>query len=425
MMLIVVLVVATAMVLLQARENRRRVPRTPNDAIRRLRGPSAKVWVIIGLLLFVCVPIGTSWIGIGRRHLVPDLLPFLPLSDFGLSVLIVSGIYAVGALGLNVLIGYTGEVSFGHAAFAGVGAYLAGYLGGPLLSQLATLSIGGSVLPTIIWLPLVAVGGALISALTGPFALRLQGNYLAIVSLAVLAIGQQVFTNWQRLTGGASGRTPLPNLGLQVNSSIGIGTAFRGTAGGNVFGTLVSRNQVYFWMTWALVALCCLLVANLVRTRQGRAMMATRDHVTSAALSGVGVSSTKIRSFALSGALVAVSGAMYGSFVQSVAPNLFGLQLSIQFLVMVIVGGLGSVGATVAGATLVTALPLLINNYGAQLAWVPFLQTDPTKIGLNEANLVNILYGLAIVLLLVFQPSGLAGAYDKAKGYLRRWPMRR
>ena len=219
------------------------------------------------------------------------LTPYLMTDDFWLSVLDYAGIAAIGAIGLNLLTGYAGQVSLGHAAFIGLGAYTAGYLGSE------------HDLPFLVWLPGAALMGAFIGAVIGPFALRLRGNYLAIVTLGLVFLADHVFRNMRDVTGGNSGRS------VEATAAIGPVDFADLSFGGENF----SLNQGYFWLIWGLVGIVALLAKNIVRTRPGRALQAVRDRDVAAEVIGVSLGRTKVWAFAISSALAAMAGSLLGS----------------------------------------------------------------------------------------------------------------
>ena len=249
-------------------------------------------------------------------------LPFR-VSDYTLSVLNLAGIAAIGASGLNLLTGYCGQLSLGHAAFLGTGAYACAALHLPF--------------------PLAAAAAAAIGAVLGllvtPFAIRLRTHTLAIVTLALVFIGQHVFREWTSVTGGNAGRSDVR------------GPSLPGTP-----------DQGWFWLVWPLVAGAVLLTAAVARSRLGREMAAVRADERAAAVIGVDVARTKAAAFALSGALAAVAGALYGAYKGYVGPEDWGLLVSIQYLAMVLIGGIGTVRGPVLGALFVTALPRLVEE---------------------------------------------------------------
>ncbi|MCA1690945.1 MAG: branched-chain amino acid ABC transporter permease [Actinobacteria bacterium] len=297
----------------------------------------------------------------------------LRVSDFGLTVLVLAGIAAIGALGLNLLTGYTGQISLGHAAFLGVGAYVCAGLGG---------SLG---LPFPVWLAAAMLAGGLTGLLVSPFAVRFRGHTLAVVTLALVFVGQHGFRAWRPLTGGNAGRGDLPSPAMVEAWSL-------------------SREQGWFFLVWGLVAVVAALTANLVRSRIGRAMIAVREGEQAASVLGVNVAATKMTAFVLCGALAALAGALYGSYKQYVGPDEWSLLLSVQFLAMVLIGGAGTVSGPILGALLVTALPRVVEEVSGV---VPLL-AEGTDRGLTAAGLSQLLFGVLIVVVVVAEPRGLS-----------------
>lgn len=330
----------------------------------------------------------------------------LQLDDSWLEVLARCGVAAIGALGLNLLTGYTGQASLGHAAFLGVGTYTAAWFG---VQQ---------ELPFVVWLPLCAVLGGLAGAVIGPFALRLRGNYLAIVTLGLLYVAQYVFVNWDSLTGGPSGtRTaaPVEILGLDFDDL---------QIGAESF----TRRQGLVWLIWAVVFVVAILAKNIVRTRPGRAMQAVRDRDVAAEVIGVSLARYKISAFALASALAAVAGGLYGVVNRQVSPDAFGgvagLLLSIQYVAMIIVGGLGTIGGSIVGAVVVSGLPQVITRISTNTD-LPFVQGDAGgSSGILDVFVLNqFLFGFLIVAFLLFEPRGLAGVWLRIRRYFQGWPF--
>jgi branched-chain amino acid transport system permease protein len=327
-------------------------------------------------------------------------------SEFQIDVLNRVGYFAIGAIGLNLLTGYTGQVSLGHAFFVGVGAYVAVYFG----TQHGW--------PLLAWLPMAALLGGAIGAFVGPFALRLRGHYLAIITLGLLFLGQHVFTNWESVTGGGAGTgvtAPL-KVGPLDFADLKLGS------------TVYSRNQGLFFLIWAVVALVLLLARNIVRTRPGRALQAVRDRDLAAEIIGVSQARYKVSAFAVSSMLAAVAGGFYAVIQQYVSPTEFGGQvglfLSIQFIAIIIVGGVGTLYGSVLGAFVVGALPRLIENLSTNVD-LPFVSGD--KGGdpgfLTVFSLNQMLFGILIVAFLLFEPRGLAAVWLRVKGYFKSWPF--
>ncbi len=327
--------------------------------------------------------------------------PLAVTSDLWLSVLLFVGATAVGALGLNLLTGFTGQVSLGHAFFLGLGAYTACYLGNPPGGEPA-----GRGLPLLVWLPAAAVVPALVGLVVGPAALRLKGNYLAVVSLGLVFLGAHVFKEWESVTGGSDGTSVLPSLAVGPVDFAGIGT--------------LTRNQSLFFLVWAIVGISTLACKNLVRSRPGRAMQAVRDRDVAAEVVGVSLARYKVGAFTISSGLAGLSGALYAVVLTYIEPGTWSLPLSIQFVAMVIVGGIGTTMGGVLGALFIGALPKLVEHHSGS---IPFVARSATEEGLSLPQLNQILFGLSIVLFLVLEPRGLAALWLRAKAYLRAWPF--
>jgi branched-chain amino acid transport system permease protein len=349
----------------------------------------------------------SRWLQVGMLALL--VLYFVvpsSASEFQLGVLNQIGVFAIGAIGLNLLTGFTGQVSLGHAFFVGVGAYVASWFG---MEQ---------EWPLYLWLPACAIVGGLIGGLIGPFALRLRGHYLAIITLGLLFIGNHVFENWDSLTGGTTGTSVLPplELGPIDFNALEIG------------GDLYTRPQGMFFLVWAVVALSLLIARNIVRTRPGRALQAVRDRDVAAEIIGVSLARYKIGAFAISSAFAALAGGLYGAVAEYVSPGEFsgenGLFLSIQFIAIIIVGGVGTTFGSVLGAAVVGAMPRVIQELSGSTD-LPFVRGDAgggdgflTVFSLNQ-----MLFGILIIAFLLFEPRGLAAVWLRLKAYFKSWPF--
>jgi branched-chain amino acid transport system permease protein len=273
-------------------------------------------------------------------------------------------------------------------------------------------------MPLLVWLPMCALIGGLIGGVIGPFALRLRGNYLAIVTIGLLYIGNLIFNNWDSLTGG--------HAGTATAAPVSIGPW--DFANLHAFGQVWSRRQGLFWLVWLLVALAVLLAKNLVRSRPGRAMQAVRDQDVAAEVVGVNVALYKVGAFAVSSAFAAVAGGLFGVVQQFVSPGDFGgapgLLLSITYVAMIIVGGMGTIGGSVVGALVVVGLPNVIQQINQSNA-IPFVKSSPTATDglITVFQLNQLLYGVLIVLFLLFESRGLAAVWQRAKGYVASWPF--
>ena len=341
---------------------------------------------------------GVSRWGMAFLVLLAVLAPFR-MSDFQNSVAVYAGIAAIAAIGLNLLTGFTGQVSLGHAAFLGVGAYAGAYLGGEL------------DLPFLLWLPGAALVGALIGAVIGPFALRLRGNYLVIVTLGLVFIAQHVFENWTSVTGGQNG--------LSVTAPVKVGPVDFSHL--ELFGKTFTRDQGWFFLVWALVALVALTAKNLTRSRVGLALQAVRDRDQAAEAIGVRAARFKVLAFVLSSSLGAMAGGLYGAYQRFVHPGEFSLTLSITYIAIIVVGGVGIIFGSVVGAVFVTAIPRLIEEISPSL---PFVATDTSGGGfMTVFSLNQAIFGLLIIIFLVLEPRGFAALWLRLRLYFRTWPF--
>jgi branched-chain amino acid transport system permease protein len=303
----------------------------------------------------------------------------------------------IGALGLNLLVGTTGQLSLGHAFFLAVGAVTYTYVAG---------EPGGTANPYggLGWSPLLAmvlgvVAAGLAGLLFSPIAARLRGIYLGIASLGLVFIGEHVLNTWSSVTGGFNGRL-VPSFSL-----LGFSFGPEQTPYFAVLGVPFGQAERLWYLGLALCAVACWFARNLIRSRPGRALQTLRDSEVAAAVMGVDVRDYKAKSFLVSSMYAGLAGVLYALSIGSIAPDSFGLTLSVQFLAMIVLGGLGSVTGSVLGATFVSALPLIFQQYAGAL---PFI-VDPGEPGIVASQAAAFLYGAAIVLVVLFEPGGLAG----------------
>ena len=319
------------------------------------------------------------------------VLPFL-LPQYWLSTAVFILIAAIGALGLAVLTGRTGQISLGHAFFLGIGAYVGGYLGGDLH------------LTAALWIPAAGLVAGVIGGLVGPTALRLRGLYLAIVTIGLLYIGQHVFVNWPALTGGPGGRALAdPTFGpLQFQN------------GADVLGLGLTRDGLYYYLALLLLALGMLYVRNLDHSRVGRGMAAVRDREVAAAVLGVNVARTKVTAFIVSSAMAGLSGALFGAYLGFVVPTSWSLVLSVEYVVMIVVGGMTSLWGPLLGALFVIGLPSLLQdpNIAGSL---PFISspTNPSQGFISASDAAAVMYGVLLIVCLVLEPRGVAGLVQR------------
>jgi branched-chain amino acid transport system permease protein len=306
------------------------------------------------------------------------VLPF-GLDAFQLSTATFVLIAAIGALGLNLLTGYTGQISLGHAFFLAVGAYTAAVLG------------GNDHLTAAIWLPAAGVIAALCGALVGPTALRLRGLYLAIVTIGLVFIGQHVWFNVPAISGGPGGRSfPAVTFG-----SFDFSPGHQLTVGGLV----IDHNGLYYYLALIILAAATLFVWNVVRGRPGRAMQAVRDREIAAAIMGVNLARTKMSAFVISSFLAGISGALYASYLSFATPGQWNLLLSIQYVAAIIVGGVGTVWGALLGSIVIFALPSVLQSAIPQ----------SSSGGLPIDDITSIAYGVLIIVFFVLEPRGVVG----------------
>lgn len=308
-------------------------------------------------------------------------VPLLLGSGFWLQLLIFAGIASIAALGLNLLTGNTGQVSLGTPFFMGVGAYSAGVFGQDL----------GLPLPA--WLLVSCLFPALIGAAIGPFALRVRGHYLVMATFALVFIGQHLFFNLTPLTGGTTGRPILAPLSLGLLD-------FAALPG-------MSREQGVFYLVWALVVLFAWMVRNVLKSRPGRGLMAIRDRDITAEVVGVDVARYKVIAFAVSSGLAGIAGGLNAAFVQYVSPSEWSLLLGIQYLAMIVVGGVGTVSGSIIGPIVLTVLPYGVQSLSVYLPGVSLGMGEPGTISVFALN--QILFGILVILFLIVAPHGFAG----------------
>jgi len=319
------------------------------------------------------------------------LAPLNVGSPFLLTLLTTTGISAIGAIGLNVVTGHAGLVSLGHSFYIGIGAY-------------AAVGLGSKMgLPLIVWLLGAIVAGAIAGALTGPFAARLRGIYLLVLTLGLVYIGVYLFTNWRSLSGGPAGTSAEPGLSLGFLD-------FNALRVGNV---QYSRTQGLCVLIWLLVAAAMIFVKNVTRTRFGRAMRAMHDSHIAAETIGVNLLRTKTGALAIGGALGGLAGALYVAQVTYVSPSNFDINMAVQYVVIIIVGGTATSYGPVVGAAIVSAVPLLITQYAAHL---PFIETSLSggAAGLSAGAFSQIVYGVILIAFLVAEPRGCVSLIARA-----------
>jgi len=319
-----------------------------NEELRLVRKFWTGFWIVLLLIALILLP----WYG--KEHWV--------------YILTLIFIFSIGVQGQNLLIGYTGQISFGQAGFLALGAFTFGHL----------VRLGVPVVISLLCAGLVA---ALFGLLVGFPSLRLKGPYLAIATLGFGIAVYQVFVNSEILSGGRMGLTvqKLPAL----------------------FG--LSQVNTYYYFNLLLAVLFTLGSYNLISSFLGRAFIAIRDNDISAEAMGVNLTIYKLLAFAISSFYTGIQGGLYALLLGYLEPNMFTFLETISLFVAVIVGGLASVEGSILGAAFVILVPQVFSD---------------------AKQLVPVVFGVTIILILIFEPLGLSGRWLKIRLYLRMWPFR-
>src|SRR5438552_4058021 len=309
-------------------------------------------------------------------------IPFVA-GSYWLDVTNRAAIAVIAATGLNILTGFTGQISLGNAAFLAVGAYTTAFL-------------ANHGVPFLFACPLAGIVTALAGMVFGIPSLRLKGLYLAMATLAAHFIIEFTSSHWEAVTGGVAGTSvPSPRiLGFDFSDD----------------------RRLFFLIVPACIA-HLYFAKNLFRTRVGKAFVAIRDQDISAEVMGVAVFRHKLLSFAVSSFYVGVAGSLLAYQARIISPENFPLAVAIDQLGMIIIGGLGSVLGSILGATFITLLPELLRLLTQRLAGeVPALVQifAPLKLGI---------FGLTIVLFLIFEPDGMAARWHRIKAYWKLYPF--
>jgi branched-chain amino acid transport system permease protein len=323
------------------------------------------------------------------RALLAGLLVFLLVlpqfaTTYWLDVLNRIFIAIIAAAGLNVVTGYTGLISLGTAAFLAVGGF-------------ATAALAGKAgLPFVVVIPLSGLLTALVGLVFGVPSLRLKGLYLAVATLAAHYIVEFTVTHWDHMTGGVNGISipPARFAGLELGNDRGI-----------------------YYLIFPIMVGLLFFTKNLFRTKVGKAFVAIRDQDISAAVMGVDVFRYKLLAFAVSSFLIGVAGSLLAYQARIISPENFPITLAIDYLGMIIIGGLGSILGSIFGAIFITFLPELLRLATDALSsqWPGLMQlVAPLKAGV---------FGLVVVLFLIFEPDGMAARWNHVKAYWKLYPF--
>jgi branched-chain amino acid transport system permease protein len=326
------------------------------------------------------------------------------LSSYLMSQLVFVCIYATVGVALLILTGFTGQASLGHAAFLAIGAYTAAYLQ------------KYSVPFPVYFLAAGALTG-LIGALVGFPALRLQGIYLVIATISFALIVEEILARWESVTNG--------NEGMRVKTL-------------SLLGVTVPRDSpAFYFLCLAVLVLTIVGTLNLLRSPTGRAFVAIRDSETAARSMGVNVALYKVKSFAISAAITGFAGVLFAHKLSFISPEMFTLQLSIEFIIVILIGGAFSLHGAVLGAIFVVMLDPLLTylkddmpgiiagvaaTFGAGAATAANVQSKVAAFA-SLNGLKGAIYGIIIVLFVLFEPLGLYGRWLKIKLFFQLFPL--
>lgn len=315
-----------------------------------------------------------NWIGFFIFTGIVIIFPFLGLSSFLLTQATFAGIYAIVAIGLGLLMGYAGQISLGQAAFYGVGAYTTAIL---------TKTLGLNPWIGLIFAILLPV---IIAFIVGHTMARLSGYYLAMATLAFGIIVSVLILEWRSVTSGASGFYGIPTV--------------------EIFGFTIHQGLPYYYFVWFFTVLTLLISMNIVHSRIGRALRSIHDSEIAANSMGVNTGKYKMQIFIFSAALAGLAGWLFAHMSYSISPSSFGLDASILFLTMVVLGGSTSIWGALIGAILITAINIFVHFLGNNVSFI-------------TSDFEHVLNGLILVLVIMFMPKGLfptlVSMYEKRK----------
>jgi len=360
---------------------------------RRLRPGAVLAVAVVLVLLIAPIYLDGSWLRLG-------LFAFAA---------------AAGALGLTLLVGQAGQLSLGHSFFVAVGAYGYTFLaadGGERAGGGPT----GLGLPPVVALVLAVLLAGVAGLAFSPIAGRLRGIYLGVASLGLVFGGLHILDNAEPLTGGAHGRD-VPSFTL-------FGFSFDRVPGESlhVLGVPFGKEEKLWYLALALVVVAYVYFRNLVRGRPGRALRAVRDRELMAGIMGVPVARFKAYAFVVSSMYAGLGGVLIALVLGRVVPDAFGVALAIEFLAMVVIGGLGTAAGAVAGAAFVIGLPRVLDRYAEHLPFIASSSSTSTAGGLEPAVAAQFAYGAAVIVLLLIEPGGIAAVGNRLSRRLRRAP---
>ncbi|HEV2032976.1 MAG TPA: branched-chain amino acid ABC transporter permease [Candidatus Dormibacteraeota bacterium] len=342
--------------------------------LQRIRSAPPRYWLVVVAILFF-----VGW---------PTLITSFQAGEWAQALML-----AIAIMGLNILVGYSGQLSLGHGAFMALGAYTSAILAHRYkMDYLVTIPIAGLLT-------------GIVGFLFGVPALRLSALYLALATFALAVVTPSLIKRPEALTGGVQGIILLPPVPPQFAKDAY--TALTGTA--------MTSEQWTYYVTLAIALLLFWLAWNLVRHRVGRAMRAIRDGEVAAAASGVNIAGFKTLAFGISAFYAGIAGSLYGLSSGFVSPDTFPVSLSIQLLVGAVVGGLASISGPLIGGIFTFFLPIESNQ------WVPTQTWIPTQIAsaVEKAG-PSVTYGAVLILIMIFAPNGIVGLVGAGYSRLRR-----
>jgi branched-chain amino acid transport system permease protein len=315
-------------------------------------------------------------------------------------------IYAIGGIGLNLVTGYAGQVSLGHAFFLGIGAYTAAFLGGE-----PSGTVRGLELDLLIWLPMAGIVPAVLGLLVAPLAARVRGLYLAILTLGLVFMGEHLFKEARTFTGGPGvGRAPAEPVVFGYNLY----------ARQTILGVELPRESVFYLFCFVVMIAMAILARNLARSRWGRAFAAVRDRDIAAEVMGVPLLRTKTLAFVLSSFYAGIAGALLSVVIGRITPENWNLLLSIDFLAVILIGGIATISGSLIGAAFVVLLPRVVEWASG---YVPLIGGAGGGGLISVFQLQGILFGALIVLFIVVEPRGLFGLWLRIRNYWKAWPF--
>jgi branched-chain amino acid transport system permease protein len=328
------------------------------------------------------------------------LLPFLLGRDL-LGLLTLVFIYAIGGIGLNLVTGYAGQVSLGHAFFVGLGAYTSMFFGGT-----PSMTLRGLELDMLIWLPMAGIVPMLVGLLVAPLAARVRGLYLAILTLGLVFVGEHLFREARTITGG-------PQVGRRGAIPEVLGFNFYENQ--EIFGFDLRREQIFYFLCFTLLVVMGVLARNLARSRMGRAFAAVRDRDIAAEVMGVPLLRTKVIAFGVSSFYAGIAGGLLPVAVGAINPERFNLLFSVEFLAIVLIGGVATISGSIIGAAFIVLLPRLVQ------VSAPYLPLVGDVVSVEIVQ--RMLFGALIVVFLVLEPRGIYGMWLRVRNYWKAWPF--